>query len=94
MLIEATELEIEWSQYALHSIDGINLEELEGYIKKLCNRRLRGLGLEDYYQGVNNSMPWMIAYDDNSDANTKTDNFENKSRNYKKVNEDNNLDDL
>jgi len=94
MLIEATELEIEWSRYALHGVDGIDLDDLEGYIKKLCNRRLRGLGLEDHYEGIDNAMTWMIAFDDNSDQNTKTDTFEQKSRNYKKVDGDNDLDDL
>lgn len=94
ILVEATQLEIEWSRYALHGISGIDLDDLEGYIKKLCNRRLRGLGLEPHYEGVDNSMPWMIAFDDNSDNNTKTDTFENKGRNYKKVDGDNGLDDL
>lgn len=90
----AVQNEIEWAHYSLADIDGIDLDELEGYIKKLGNRRLRGLGLEDIYEGVDNSMPWMIAFEDGSDNQTKTDTFEQKSRNYKKVNEDNGLDDL
>jgi ribonucleoside-diphosphate reductase beta chain len=94
MLEEAVVLETEWARYALADIDGIDLDELEGYIKKLCNRRLRGLGLEDIYEGVDNSMPWMIAFDDKSNNQTKTDTFEQKSRNYKKVNSDNDMDDL
>lgn len=90
----AVQREIDWAHYSLDEVEGIDLKELEGYIKKLGNRRLRGLGLDDIYQGVDNSMPWMMAYDDGSDNQTKTDTFEQKSRNYKKVNEDNDLDDL
>ncbi len=94
IFIEATEREIEWSHHNLADIDGIDLNELEGYIKKLANRRLRGLGLEDIYEGVDNSMPWMINFDDGSQNQTKTDTFEQKSRNYKKVNSENDMDDL
>lgn len=94
MLIEATVNEIEWARYALHGVIGINLDDLEGHIKKLCNRRLRGLGLENHYEGVDNAMPWMIAFDDKSDGDTKTDQFERKGRNYKKVDGANNLDDI
>ena len=91
-LQEATEMEIEWSQSVLGDVKGIDLVELEGYIKKLCNRRLRALGLGDLYKGVDNSMPWMIAFDDAASGETKTDTFEQKSRAYKKVDEDNDID--
>ncbi|WCS68490.1 ribonucleoside-diphosphate reductase subunit beta [Bacillus phage vB_BsuM-Goe16] len=94
MMQEAADLEIEYSQKILHDIPGLDLEELEGYIKSLCNRRLRGVGLDDIYEGVENSMPWMIAFDDGSNNQTKSDMFEQKSRNYKKVDEDNDADDF
>lgn len=93
-MMEAAELEIKWSKYNLADVEGIDLDELEGYIRNLCNRRLRGVGLNNIYEGVENSMPWMMAFDDTSLASTKTDLFENKSRTYKKVDETNDMDDL
>lgn len=93
-LIRAAEDEIAWARYSLDGISGIDLNQLEGYIKGLCNRRLRGLGLENYYSGVDNAMPWMIAFDDDSLQMTKSDLFESKSTSYKKVDASNELDDL
>jgi ribonucleoside-diphosphate reductase beta chain len=93
-LVQGALLEIEWAKATLYGIPGIDLNDLEGYIKSLCNRRLRGLGLENYFPGVDNSMPWMIAFDDESLQMTKSDLFENKSLAYKKVDASNNLDDL
>lgn len=93
-LIEAAQLEIEWARATLANMPGIDLDDLEGYIKALCNRRLRGLGLENHYTGTDNSMPWMIAFDDESLQMTKSDLFENKSLAYKKVDASNDLDDL
>ncbi|MNW28288.1 Ribonucleoside-diphosphate reductase subunit beta [compost metagenome] len=92
--IRNAELEIEWSRAVLYDIEGIDLDQLEGYIKNLVNRRLRGLGLENYYDVESNSMPWMIAFDDESLQMTKSDLFENQSLAYKKVDDSNSLDDL
>jgi len=93
-LMMCTQLEIKWSRYALYDVPGVDLDDLEGYIKNLCNRRLAGLGLNPIYDGVENSMPWMIAFDDKSDNLTKTDTFEGKSRSYAKVDEQTDLDDI
>lgn len=92
--IEAADLEIEWARYALSGVPGIDLDELEGYIKNLVNRRLRGLGLPNYYEGVANSMPWMLQFDDEASGKTKSDLFESNSIAYKKVDGSNDLDDL
>lgn len=93
-MMQATELEIKWSKHNLNNVEGIDLDELKGHIKKLCNRRLRGVGLDNVYVGVENSMPWMMAFDDTSLQDTKSDLFETRSRNYKKADGQNNLDDL
>jgi len=56
---------------------------------------LRLIGLEEIYpEYVENPMKWIRAYADNIDG-TKTDFFEQKSRQYVKVNAiDNGFDDL
>ena len=38
---ESVELEIEWSEYVLADIEGIELEEMHGYIKYRANKMLR-----------------------------------------------------
>lgn len=92
---ESVELEIEWSEYVLADIEGIELEEMHGYIKYRANKMLRLIGLEEIYpEYVENPMKWIRAYADNIDG-TKTDFFEQKSRQYVKVNAiDNGFDDL
>lgn len=92
---ESVELEIEWSEYVLVDIEGIELEEMHGYIKYRANKMLRLIGLEEVYpEHVENPMKWIRAYADNIDG-TKTDFFEQKSRQYVKVNAiDNGFDDL
>lgn len=92
---ESVELEIEWSQYVLADIEGINLEEMHGYIKYRANKMLRLIGLNEIFpEYVDNPMKWIRAYADNIDG-TKTDFFEQKSRQYVKVNAiDNGFDDL
>ncbi|WP_419960656.1 ribonucleotide-diphosphate reductase subunit beta [Psychrobacillus sp. BM2] len=92
---ESVELEIEWSEYVLADIEGIELEEMHGYIKYRANKMLRLIGLDEIYPGyVDNPMKWIRAYADNIDG-TKTDFFEQKSRQYVKVNAiDNGFDDL
>ncbi len=92
---ESVEHEIEWSNYVLKDIEGIDLEDMEGYIKYRANKMLRLLGLNEIYpEYVENPMKWIRAYADNIDG-TKTDFFEQKSRQYVKVNAiDNGFDDL
>src|SRR5690625_941407 len=90
----SVESEIEWSTYVLSDIDGIDLEEMAGYIKYRGNKMLRMLGLEEIYpEHVKNPMKWIRAYVDNFDG-TKTDFFEQTSRQYTKTSDLNGFDDL
>ncbi|MBY7144930.1 ribonucleotide-diphosphate reductase subunit beta [Virgibacillus sp. NKC19-3] len=91
---ESVELEIEWSNYVLADVEGIDLEEMAGYVKYRANKMLRMMGLEEIYpQHVDNPMKWIRAYVDNFDG-TKTDFFEQKSRQYTKTSDLNGFDDL
>jgi ribonucleoside-diphosphate reductase beta chain len=90
----AVDLEMEWSTYVLSGIDGIDLEQMQGYIKYRANKMLRLLGLSEIYpENVENPMRWIRAYVDNIDG-TKTDFFEQKSRQYTKTSDLNGFDDL
>ncbi|RHW31839.1 ribonucleotide-diphosphate reductase subunit beta [Oceanobacillus profundus] len=91
---KSVELEIEWSNYVLKGIEGLDLKEMSGYIKYRANKMLRMLGLSELYPDyVKNPMKWIRAYVDNIDG-TKTDFFENKSRQYTKTSDLNGFDDL
>ena len=91
---ESVELEIEWSHYVLKDIVGIDLEEMSGYIKYRANKMLRMMGLSEIYEDyVENPMKWIHAYVDNFDG-TKTDFFEQTSRQYMKTSDVNGFDDL
>ncbi|GGA75113.1 ribonucleotide-diphosphate reductase subunit beta [Ornithinibacillus halotolerans] len=86
--------EIEWSRYVLHDVEGIDLDEMAGYIRYRANKMLRMIGLSERYpKDVENPMKWIRAYADNFDD-TKTDFFEQKSRSYTKVSDLNGFDDL
>src|SRR5690625_3283339 len=88
------ELKIEWSTYVLQHVSGIDLEEMKGYIKYRANKMLRMMGLSEIYpEHVDNPMKWIRAYVDNFDG-TKTDFFEQKSRQYTKTSDLNGFDDL
>ncbi|SET50438.1 ribonucleoside-diphosphate reductase beta chain [Oceanobacillus limi] len=90
----SVELEMKWSTYALDEVEGIDLEEMEGYIKYRANKMLRMMGLSELYpEHVDNPMKWIRAYVDNFDG-TKTDFFEQKSRQYTKTSDLNGFDDL
>ncbi|GIN62917.1 ribonucleoside-diphosphate reductase subunit beta [Robertmurraya siralis] len=91
---EAVELEKEWARYILKEIEGINLEEFEGYVEYLANKRFRQLGLENHYSGRDNPMPWIHVFSDEMMNETKSDFFEQKSRTYTKVTESNGFDEL
>ncbi|HLR69749.1 ribonucleotide-diphosphate reductase subunit beta [Virgibacillus alimentarius] len=91
---ESVELEIEWSSYVLADVEGIDLIEMAGYIKYRANKMLRMMGLEEIYPDhVENPMKWIRAYVDNFDG-TKTDFFEQRSRQYTKTSDLNGFDDL
>src|SRR5699024_5419674 len=91
---ESVELETEWSTYVLEDVEGIDLHEMEGYIKYRANKMIRMLGYEEIYPDhVKNPMKWIAAYVDNFDG-TKTDFFEQKSRQYTKTSDLNGFDDL
>lgn len=86
--------EMNWSRYVLDGIDGIDLHEMEGYIKYRANKMLRMLGLSEIYEdNIDNPMKWIRAYVDNFDD-TKTDFFEQKSRQYTKTSDLNGFDQL
>ena len=90
----SVELEIEWSSYVLADVEGIDLVEMAGYIKYRANKMLRMLGLHEIYEDhVENPMKWIRAYVDNFDG-TKTDFFEQASRQYTKTSDLNGFDDL
>lgn len=81
----SVELEMEWSAYVLGKVEGIDLEEMDGYIKYRANKLLRLIGLDEIYPDhVKNPMKWINAYVDNIDG-TKTDFFEQRSRQYVKT---------
>lgn len=91
---KSVDLEIEWSDYVLKGIDGIDLMEMHGYVKYRANKMLRMLGLSEIYpEYTENPMKWIRAYVDNFDD-TKTDFFEQKSRSYTKTSDLNGFDDL
>src|SRR5690625_177849 len=91
---KSVELEIEWSSYVLADLEGIDLEEMAGYVKYRANKMLRMMGLNEIYpEHVDNPMKWIRAYVDNFDG-TKTDFFEQKSRQYTKTSDLNGFDDL
>lgn len=90
----AVDSEIEWSKYVLGEIEGIDLHDMEGYIKYRANKMLRMIGLSEIYsKHIENPMKWIKAYADNFDG-TKTDFFEQKSRQYTKTSDLNGFDDL
>lgn len=90
----AVELEIEWSTYVLADIKGIDLTDMAGYIKYRGNKMLRMMGLSEIYDDyVENPMRWIRVYVDNFDG-TKTDFFEQTSRQYTKTSALNGFDDL
>ena len=91
---DAVEKEIQWSTHVLSDIDGIDVEEMKGYIKYRANKMLRMMGLQDIFPNLSeNPMKWINAYVDNIDD-TKTDFFEQKSRQYTKTSDLNGFDDL
>ncbi|MRX54668.1 ribonucleotide-diphosphate reductase subunit beta [Bacillus idriensis] len=94
---KAAELEIEWGRSIIgNKIDGISMDELEDYIKFYANVRCNqlGYGHEAFPEASRkNPMKWIKAYEEVDLG--KSDFFEQKSRQYTKVNNvDNGFDDL
>ncbi|WP_374720768.1 ribonucleotide-diphosphate reductase subunit beta [Peribacillus tepidiphilus] len=92
---EAANLEIEWARYIIgNKIDGIFLKDVEDYIKFYANVRANQLGFERPFEGYrSNPLRWIIAYEEVDLG--KSDFFEQKSRQYVKVNHvDNGFDEL
>lgn len=91
----AAELEIEWAQHIIgNKIDGILLKDVEDYIKFYANVRSNQLGFDRPFEGYrSNPLRWIIAYEEVDHG--KSDFFEQKSRQYVKVNNvDNGFDEL
>lgn len=91
---QAIQLEASWARHTLYDIPGIDLEEFEDYVKFVGNKRLRLMGLDSAYEGVDNSMPWIKPFSDDALNDTKTDFFEGKPRTYAKASGENDWDDL
>jgi ribonucleoside-diphosphate reductase beta chain len=91
---QAVQLEKEWARYILKDIEGIDLKEFDSYIEYLANKRLRQLGLANFYQYRENPMPWIHVFSDEMMNETKSDFFEQKSRTYSKVTQSNGFDEL
>ncbi|HEY9582552.1 MAG TPA: ribonucleotide-diphosphate reductase subunit beta [Savagea sp.] len=88
------EMEKEWATYVLSDVEGIEMEDMIGYIKYRANKMLRMMGLSEIYEDYyDNPMKWIRAYVDNFDG-VKTDFFEQKSRQYTKTSDLNGFDDL
>ncbi|MCQ6274270.1 ribonucleotide-diphosphate reductase subunit beta [Bacillus sp. V3B] len=91
---QAVELEKEWAYVILQEIEGIDLQEFNGYVEYLANKRLRQLGLQNLYEDRDNPMPWIHVFSDEMINDTKSDFFEQKSRTYSKVTQSNGFDEL
>lgn len=94
---KAAELEIEWGREVIgNKVDGVSMDELEQYIKFYANVRCNqlGYGHSAFPEAPRkNPMKWIKAYEDVDLG--KTDFFEQKSRQYTKINvQDNGFDDL
>lgn len=95
---DAVKLEQEWIDVMLGDIEDIadiDVVEFHEYIEYLANKRLRMFGLKNLYEDYKeNPMPWIKTFDDESIGLTKTDFFEQKSREYAKVGKSNGFDEL
>lgn len=86
MIDEGVRQEIAWGSYVIgDQIPGLNQSMVEDYIRYLGNIRLKSIGLEPLYPGLEEepeSMRWVSQY---ADANqVKTDFFEARSSAYAK----------
>ena len=90
-ITEAVETEKEWAAEILGEIEGLDLEEFDHYIEYLANKRVRQLGMDNIYPERSNPMPWIQVFSDEMMQNTRTDQFENKSRDYSGATKKNNF---
>ena len=91
---KAVSLEREWSNEVLAGVSGITPDEMETYVKYRANKMAGMLGLAPIYPNVEgNPVRWVRAYEDNLNG-TKTDFFEGRVKDYKKVSDVNGFDDL
>ncbi|MBN8202814.1 MULTISPECIES: ribonucleotide-diphosphate reductase subunit beta [Bacillaceae] len=90
----AAELEIEWAREVIGSkTEGILLSDVEAYIKFYANVRCNQLGYERPFEDYRtNPLRWIVAYEQVDHG--KSDFFEQKSRQYTKVQIDNGFDEL
>ncbi|RBP95689.1 ribonucleoside-diphosphate reductase beta chain [Cytobacillus firmus] len=90
----AADLEIEWARDVIGSkTEGILLSDVEAYIKFYANVRCNQLGYERPFEGYRtNPLRWIVAYEQVDHG--KSDFFEQKSRQYTKVQIDNGFDEL
>ncbi|MBM7554310.1 ribonucleotide-diphosphate reductase subunit beta [Thalassobacillus pellis] len=90
----AAELEIKWGRYIIGDrFPGIPMQDLEDYIRFMANKRSKQLGAEKPFKGYDkNPLKWIRAYQEVDEG--KSDFFEQKSRQYTKVSEDNGFDEL
>lgn len=92
---EAAALEVEWAREVIgDKIDGLDVEEVEAYIYFYANVRCSQLGYDKPFPDYRkNPLKWIKAYEDVDLG--KTDFFEQRSRQYVKVNvQDNGFDEL
>ncbi|WP_184665118.1 ribonucleotide-diphosphate reductase subunit beta [Texcoconibacillus texcoconensis] len=92
--VRAAELEINWAHHIIGDrIEGIDMEDLEAYIKFMANKRVNELGVARPFEGYRqNPMRWIKVYEDVNSG--KSDFFEQKPRQYTKVSDDNGFDEL
>ncbi|WP_181350249.1 ribonucleotide-diphosphate reductase subunit beta [Thalassobacillus sp. CUG 92003] len=91
---KAAELEIKWAHHIIgDSFPGIPINDLEDYIYFMANKRCKLLGANKPFEGYSeNPLKWLRAYQEVDEG--KSDFFEQKSRQYTKVSEDNGFDEL
>ncbi|TCP21934.1 ribonucleoside-diphosphate reductase beta chain [Scopulibacillus darangshiensis] len=93
---QAAELEINWGRYIIgDDIQGIGSAELADYIKFMANIQMKKLGYQEKpfpEAPAKNPLRWIKAYQDVNMG--KSDFFEQKSRQYTKVTDDNGFDEL
>ncbi|QFT88201.1 Ribonucleoside-diphosphate reductase subunit beta [Bacillus sp. THAF10] len=92
---QAAMMEIDWARHVIgNEFVGIDLEDVEAYIKFYANVRCHQLGFNRPFEGYRtNPLKWIKAYEEVDLG--KSDFFEQKSRQYTKVNVvDNGFDEL
>ncbi|WP_102336402.1 ribonucleotide-diphosphate reductase subunit beta [Salimicrobium jeotgali] len=91
---QAAELEIEWAHHIIgEDFPGIPMMDLDSYIRFTANTRAQQMGADrPFPEHRKNPMRWIRAYQNVDEG--KSDFFEQKSRQYTKVSEDNGFDDL